>query len=248
MVSLSRFDIVALAAVVLSLYTFAYQDDSNVRVRFKDTPPRVQEAIRRELGDPNQRIKEMNRRIEDEKRLIKEEQQKIEQVKREMEEIKRTGKVSKQRMMEINQRFQESTRKINEGDRRIEITEREIEETRRDLEEPRMDIKWRMRNGKPAYELDMRLRGRNVELFISEDGRLLRRREEIEQKELPKSVWETLRREAGEPDFERMIRGVVRYTENKSVWYEVGVGRRKGRPEMTFWIMGDGKLLNKREN
>ncbi len=110
-----------------------------------------------------------------------------------------------------------------------------------------MDIKWRMRNGRPAYELDMKLRGRNIELFISEDGRLLRRREEMEPKELPKNVWETVRREVSEPDFERLV-GAIRYTENKSVWYEIDVNRRKGRGNMTFWIMADGKLLNKREH
>jgi chromosome segregation ATPase len=232
---------------VIPLSASARQDDSNVRVRFKDTPPRVQEAIRRELGDPNQKIKEMNRRIEEDRRFIKEESQKVEQLKREMDEIKRSGKPSKQRIKEITQKFQESSRKIEEADRRIEITEHEVEETQHDSEEPRMDIKWRMRNGKPAYELDLRVRGRNVELFISEDGRLLRRREEIEPKELPKNVWETLRREVGEGDFER-LNSAVRYTESKSVWYEIEVNRRRGRDNMTFWIMADGKLLNKREH
>ena len=245
--SLSRFGLAALIAVMIPLSVSARQDDSNVRVRFKDTPPRVQEAIRRELGDPGQRIKEMNRRVEEDRRLIKEESQKIEQLKREMEEMKRSGKPSKQRMKEINQKFQESSRKIDEADHRIEIVEREIEEFQNDSEEPRMDIKWRMRNGRPAYELDMRLRGRNIELFISEDGRLLRRREEMEPKELPKNVWETLRREVGEGDFER-LNSAVRYTESKSVWYEIEVNRRRGRDNMTLWIMADGKLLNKREH
>jgi hypothetical protein len=214
-----------LCAALFSLPAAARQDGGQVNVRFQETPPRVQGTIRRELGEIQQR------RMQEAQRLLQE-------LQRELGSLQK-GAGGKRSAAEMEQRREDLTRRI---DKALRV----MEESQRALDNPRMEIKWRMRNGRPAYEVDTDLLGRSIELFIAEDGKLLRRRDELDEKDLPKAVLDTLRREVGEKNLED-IDNVLRYTENRVVWYEIEIDRRKGE-DMTFWITADGKLLNKREH
>lgn len=113
---------------------------------------------------------------------------------------------------------------------------------RRELRGARnLEIRWRVRNGKPAYEVDAEIDRRDVELIVAEDGKLLRKRMEIRLGDLPAAVRPVVRKETDEDD----VREVTRYEEGGETWYQVEAEERGYR--ITLWLTSSGRLLRKQK-
>ena len=105
------------------------------------------------------------------------------------------------------------------------------------------EIKRDTEDGKVVYDIEAEATdGREIELKVAEDGRLLEKGEEVRLAEVPAAVGATIERELGsvKPD------KIKRQTEDGAIRYEVDAETADGR-EIDLEVAEDGTLLDKKE-